>query len=197
VGVTREIDRTPTLFAAAVEQLRSVVVRPEITFDRIPAPQKIAPYAYALGAEVAVGHDELASGRLILLHDPAGNESWGGTFRFVTYARAEIEAEMAADPMLPTVGWSWLIEELDDYDTEYAAPSGSVTVVRSEPFGQMEDNGSDAQIEVRASWTPLLDQPGASAAHHANAWANLLGAMSGLPPLTPGVIPLQRKRGIR
>ena len=44
---------------------------------------------------------ELGTGRLVLLHDPAGHEAWQGTFRVVTYVRAELEPEMAADPLLP------------------------------------------------------------------------------------------------
>ena len=50
----------------------------------------------------------------------------------------------------------------------------------------------DAQIEVRASWTPHGDlEP------HATAWMELLGKLAGLPPLAPGVVPLTRRRAIR
>lgn len=162
----------------------------------MPAPQRIAPYSFAISGDVIVRDEELATGRFILLHDPAGNDAWGGTFRCVTFARADIEADMAADPVLPSVGWSWLTEALDAYGSAYTSASGSVTVVRSEGFGEMAGEGGDAQIEVRASWTPLLS-PAVSAASHASAWSHLLGAISGLPPLAPGVIPLQRKRGVR
>jgi hypothetical protein len=104
---------------------------------------------------------------------------------------------MAADPVLPSVGWSWLTEALDAYGSEYTAASGSVTVVRSEGFGEMVDDGSSAQIEVRASWTPEMDAPTSDTSGHASAWSNLLCAIAGLPPLSPGVIPLQRRRGPR
>lgn len=197
VGVTSEIDRTPTQFAVAVEQVRNAILRPEVVVDEMPAPQRIAPYSFAISGDVMVGEDELATGRFILLHDPAGNDAWGGTFRCVTFARADIEADMAADPVLPSVGWSWLTEALELYGSAYTAASGSVTVVRSVGFGEMEGDGADAQIEVRASWTPLDLSATVSAAGHATAWSHLLGAISGLPPLTPGVIPLQRKRGVR
>src|SRR5215208_5805715 len=112
----------------------------------------------------------------------------------MTLARAVVDAEMAADPVLPSVGWSWLTEALEAYGSDYIAASGSVTVVRSEGFGEMEADGSDAQIEVRASWTPLADVPPSDAGTHAAAWSNLLCAIAGLPPLAPGVIPLQRRR---
>ena len=63
---------------------------------------------------------ELATGRLVLLHDPAGHEAWQGTFRVVTYVRAELEPEMASDPLLPGVGWAWLTEALDGHGAGFA-----------------------------------------------------------------------------
>jgi hypothetical protein len=197
VAVRSEIDRTPAQFTDAVEQVRQAILRPEVVVDEMPAPQRIAPHAYAMSGDVVVDDEELATGRFILLHDPAGNDAWGGTFRCVTFARADIEADMAADPSLPAVGWSWLTEALDAYGSDYSAASGSVTVVRSEGFGEMAEDGGDAQIEVRASWTPRMSVPATGTGGHAGAWSNLLCAIAGLPPLAPGVIPLQRRRGAR
>ena len=65
-----------------------------------PAPQRIAPFAPGVGADVVVGGEELATGRLVLLHDPAGQDAWGGHFRVVTFIRAALEPEIAADPLL-------------------------------------------------------------------------------------------------
>jgi hypothetical protein len=202
VGVRSEIDRTPPAFTAAVEQVGRAVLRPEVVVDTMPAPQRIAPFAYAVSGDVITpgsaragtdGDDEIGTGRFILLHDPAGNDAWGGTFRCVTFARADVEPEMAADPSLPTVGWSWLTDALDSHGGDHIAASGSVTVVHTEGFGEMAPDGADAQIEVRASWTPTSDM-GA----HISAWSDLLCAIAGLPPLAPGVIPLQqRRRGTR
>ncbi|KQX75591.1 DUF3000 domain-containing protein [Aeromicrobium sp. Root472D3] len=197
MAVRSEIDRTPARFTEAVEQVRQAVLRPEVVVDEMPAPQRIAPHAFAMSGDVLVDDEELATGRFILLHDPAGNDAWGGTFRCVTFVRADIEADMAADPSLPAVGWSWLTEALDAYGSEYSAASGSVTVVRSEGFGEMAEDGGDAQIEVRASWTPHMEEPTTGTGGHAGAWSNLLCAIAGLPPLAPGVIPLQRRRGAR
>ena len=45
------------------------------------------------------GGEELGSGRFVLLHDPAGNTAWQGTFRCVTFARADIDPEMVTDPL--------------------------------------------------------------------------------------------------
>ncbi len=179
-------------FASAVEEVRAAVLRPEVVAHEMPAPQRIAPHSYAMTGDIVVGGDDLGEGRFVLLYDPAGNDAWQGTFRCVTFARADIDPEMAADPMLPAVGWSWLTESLTDHGAEMTVPSGSVTVVRSEGFGSMDQNGGDAQIEIRASWTPLTSKDA-----HAGAWSNLLCTLAGLPPLAAGVTALPNRRGQR
>ncbi|PZF79042.1 DUF3000 family protein, partial [Jiangella anatolica] len=94
----------PETFARAVAGLRSAAPRPEILLEEVGAPQRLAPYAFALSATVLRDGDEVATGRLILLHDPAGHEAWRGTLRLVTYVTAELEVDLAADPLLPGVG---------------------------------------------------------------------------------------------
>jgi hypothetical protein len=186
--------RATNVFGDAVNDMTRAVLRPEVTIDEIPAPQRIAPFAHAMSGDVLTSDGtESATGRFILLHDPAGNEAWDGTFRCVTFARADIEPEMAADPSLPSVGWTWLTDALDAHDAGYHAFSGSVTVVNTEAFGDMADKGADAQLELRASWTPK-----GPLGSHVAAWSDLLCAVAGLPPLTPGVIPLpsRRSRGL-
>ncbi|CAN5291761.1 DUF3000 domain-containing protein [soil metagenome] len=190
--VPGSIQGPPADFLAAVDEVRGVPLRSEVIAEEMPAPQRIAPHAYAMTGDVVVDDDELATGRFILLHDPKGNDAWNGTYRCVTFARADIETEMAVDPMLPAVGWSWLTDALDHHQAAYREASGSVTIVHSESFGEMTDNGSSAQIEVRASWTPESTK-GA----HAAAWADLLCMLAGLPPLTAGVTPLPNRRGQR
>ena len=187
MGVRSEIDRIPSAFVAAVEELRASTLRPEVAVDQIPAPQRIAPFAHAISGDVVLGDDEVATGRFILLHDPAGNDAWDGTFRCVTFARAEVEAEMAADPALASVGWSWLVDALQTHGGTSTAASGSVTVVTTESFGEMASDGSRAQVEVRASWTPT-----SPVGAHVAAWSDLLCTLAGLPPLSPDVVPLQR-----
>lgn len=127
-------DETPIPFRQAVEALRAARLRPEIEIDPTPAPKRLAPFAYALEAAVVErgagpdGEDrDLADGRLVVLHNPAGDETWQGTFRVVTLARAELEPEMGADPLLPEVSWSWLTGALDARGVHYGAPSGTVT----------------------------------------------------------------------
>lgn len=192
VGVSKDDDGTPAEFTAAVDQIRRAPLRPEVVAEEMPAPKRIAPFSYAMTGDIVVDQADLGTGRFILLHDPAGNDAWQGTFRCVTFARADIETDMAADPVLPAVGWSWLMEALTSHQADHIAASGSVTVVRSESFGSMEDDGGDAQLEVRASWTPLSGKEA-----HVSAWSDLLCTLAGLPPLEPGVIALPNRRGQR
>src|SRR5919202_3191765 len=128
---------TPAEFERAVAQLRSAKFRPEVFCEEMPAPQRIAPYASALSADVTVDGDEVGTGRIVLLHDPAGNDAWQGTFRCVAYARAEIDPEMANDPMLAEVGWSWLTEALVAHGAGFVASSGTATKVSTDSFGSM------------------------------------------------------------
>jgi hypothetical protein len=183
----------PEAFERALRSLRAVPLRSEVVLEEAPAPQRLAPYAVALTADVVVGGDEIATGRLVLLHDPAGHETWQGTFRLVTYVRAELEPEMAHDPLLPGVGWAWLEESLAARDAHYGAPSGTVTMVASESFGSMADRAATAEIEIRASWTPMDDDLGP----HLQAWCELLCTTAGLPPVPAGVLslPSRRSRG--
>src|SRR5688572_31559343 len=94
---------SPEQFRVAVEQMRAATLRPEIFCEEMPAPQRIAPYAAALSADVTVDGTDVGTGRIILLHDPAGNDAWDGTFRCVAYCRAEIELDLITDPLLADV----------------------------------------------------------------------------------------------
>lgn len=170
--------------------------RPEVSIEEIPSPQRIAPYSVAISAEVVVADDDRGSGRLVLLHDPAGNEAWDGTFRCVTYSKADVEPEMVRDPMLAEVVWSWLVEALETRGATYREPSGTVSAVISTPFGELAADPGSAEVEIRASWTPDLG-PGYSLAHHAAAWQDVLCTLSGLPPVPPGVVPLSARRSRR
>lgn len=191
----------PEDFRVAVAQLRAARLRPEVCCEEMPAPQRIAPFASALSADVTLDGVEVGTGRIVLLHDPAGNDAWEGTFRCVAYVRAEIDPEMANDPMLAEVGWSWLVEALAAHDATYGAPSGTVTKVASESFGTMADEEPSAQLELRASWTPLPDPAvagvGFDLGPHVEAWGELLCTASGLPPVPEGVTSMPSRRGQR
>ena len=99
----------PAQFREAVAAMNATTVRPEIELGPIRPPQRLAPFSYALGAEVR--HPETAIvpersegdafGRLILLHDPEGAEAWDGTMRLVAYIQADLDSSEAVDPLLP------------------------------------------------------------------------------------------------
>ncbi|MDQ1689106.1 MAG: hypothetical protein QOK42_2081 [Frankiaceae bacterium] len=183
---------TPAGFADAQAALRRARVRPEVLLGEAPAPQRLAPFSIALTAEVMVDGEELATGRLVVLHDPDGQEAWHGVTRLVAYAKAECEPEMVADPLLPSVGWAWLTEALEARGAAAVALSGTVTRVASESFGGLADagRGATAELELRASWTPLGDDLD----HHVEAWADLLCTAAGLPPVPQGVATLRPRR---
>lgn len=188
----------PAEFRAAVQSMRSAALRPEVLCEEMPAPQRIAPWASALSADVTVDDEDLGTGRIILLHDPDGNDAWGGTFRCVAYARAELDPELGSDPMLAAVGWSWLTEALEAHGADHHAASGTVTCVTTESFGGMAEEAGSAQVEIRASWTPELDEDGdLDMRPHVEAWGELLCTAVGLPPVPEGVTAMPSRRGQR
>ena len=192
----------PPEFLAAVATMRAARLRPEIHCEEMPAPQRIAPYAAALSADVTVDDEEIGTGRIILLHDPMGNDAWDGQYRCVAYARAEIDVELITDPMLAAVGWTWLTDALDAHGAAYQMASGTVTRVATESFGGMADDGATAQLEIRASWTPTMPEgsaadAGLDLAPHVEAWGELLCTAVGLPPVPDGVAVIPSRRGQR
>ncbi len=175
--------------AAGIEASRAV--RPEVSFDSEPAPRRLAPEAMAVAAAVEVGEDEIGAGRFVLLYDPAGQEGWAGPFRVIAYLRAELEPEIAADPLIGQVGWSWLLESLDTMRAGYAAPSGSVTRVVTEGFGMKADQPVTTEFEMRASWSPVGQSRDSYALdRHVAAWADALCVACGMPSAGPDVAQL-------
>ena len=172
------------------EQLTAPILalkpRGEILLEAVPAPQKLAPHALAMTADVL---EDAATGRFVLLHDPAGQEGWGGQWRCVTFSRSAIDLEMASDPLLPEIGWAWLLEALKKNDCEFTAPSGTVTRVASASFGALADREEDSEMEIRASWTPT---DGENLLSHVNAWLELLAMAAGLEPIPQGVSSIPR-----
>jgi len=171
----------PLPFSRAVSELQAARPRAEIRLEEVPAPQRLAPFAYALGATIVRGDEEVARGRLVLLYDPAGHEAWEGTLRLVTYVTAEMDPEMAADVLMPTVAWTWLTEALQHSGAGYKAIGGTITQTSSTGFGDLSAQPAMADIEIRASWTPVDDDLTA----HVHGWCSLMASTAGLPP--PGV----------
>ncbi len=144
---------------AALEAGRDAVasVRDDLEFEGWPAPKRLAPHAVALAATAFRDGEEAGEGKLMLLYDPAGQDGWTGTFRIVIQVQADVEEEMAADPLLGEVGWSWLTDALDLHAPGYAAPSGTVTRVITEGYGAKADDLPATGFELRASWCPADD----------------------------------------
>ena len=189
VAVRRMPDDAPEEFLGAVQRLRAARLRPEVTVEEVPAPQRIAPYAVAFTADVDDHGDDVATGRFVLLHDPSGHQAWSGTYRAVTFVRATLESDVGNDPMLGQIGWTWLEESLTAAGAEHIAAGGTVTRVVSDSFGALANRPVTVEIEVRASWTPVDD-----VVRHFEGWAALLCTVGGLPPLPPGVAALPRRR---
>ena len=200
VGTHSVPGENPAEFTQALRDLREVQLRPEVSVEEVPAPSRIAPYAVALTAEVVTAGvvtaglpaegDELASGRFVLLHDPSAPEPWDGVWRVVTFARAELEPELANDPMLGGVGWSWLMDALKARDAPFVAEGGTVTRVVSESFAALGERRTTVEMEIRASWTPT----GPNLGVHLQVWSDLLCMIAGLPPLPEGVVALPGRR---
>lgn len=180
----------PPAFRAALAGLSAVDLRPEIVVQELPAPSRLAPYAIALHAAVVTGDDELAEGRLVVLHDPEGQEVWAGETRCVAYVQAGVETDIASDPMLTSVGWSWLIEALDTAGATYTAEGGTVTRTTSERFGALVEHPVACDVEIRASWSPTGDDLGP----HLIAFGEVLCLAGGLPPMPPGVVAIPKRR---
>jgi len=179
----------PVTFQAALAGLDQIELRPEITVAPMPPPQRLAPFAVALLATAARDGEELAEGRLVVLHDPDGQDVWAGDTRCVAYVQSAVDIEMAADPLLPAVGWSWLTDALSGAGAEATAIGGTVTRTTSERFGALAETGPEADVEIRASWSPI-----GGLAPHVVAFGELLCAAAGLPPLPPGVTPIPQRR---
>ena len=190
-------DDAPEPFARALASMRAAQLRADLRLGEVPGPARAAPYAIALSGSLlrtgtAADHagddsdDELADGRFIVLHDPAGQEEWRGTFRVVTLVRGEVDAEMGSDPLLNEVAWTWTTDALHDQVGDVDALSGTVTRVVSQAFGAMAARQDHVEIEIRASWTPRTTDLGA----HLLAWEQMLAAVAGKPHLPDGVTPI-------
>lgn len=193
----RSVPSVTDPFTAALAQVTSVVARPELIVEEVPAPSRLAPFAVALTAELDdPGLD--ASGRFVLLHDPDGVSEWEGTFRAVIFARAELDLDMLADPVLHDVGWSWVTDTLEAHAAHVAQLGGTVTRTAGRSFGSLTDRPDDGFVEVRASWTPLEDpatgRPMDSMSQHVDAWLDLLAHLAGLTPLPSGVAHVRSPR---
>ncbi len=112
-------------------------LRPEVELTEIPAPSRMAPHTWAASGEVLMHDEELASGRLVVLFDPDGNEGWQGRWRMVALVQAQLEPEFAIESMLGDVAWSWVTESLELADASAHELGCTATRVVSQSYGAL------------------------------------------------------------
>jgi hypothetical protein len=168
----------PEPFRTAIASLQATSVRPQARVEPIRPPQRLAPWTYAVAVDVEAPDTDGATGRLVVLYDPDGVEAWDGELRLVGYAQADLSADMAGDPLLPAVGWSWLTESLGQRAAPYVALGGTVTQTTSTRFGDVHGPSSTTQLELRGSWTAT----DTDLSTHLLAFVDLLCNATGLPP---------------
>jgi len=177
-----EAPAPPAAFRRALADLRDARPRTEVRLRQIPAPEGQAPFAVALAADVCGGpgatDDVLATGRFVLLHDPAPDARWPGGFRAVTWIRASLEPDVALDQLAGAVAWTWLVEALERRHAEHSQAGGTATRSIAEGFGTLGTAPDATDIELRASWTPAPRDLGS----HLEAWSDMICAFAGLPP---------------
>jgi len=190
-------DEVPVEFSLALEHAGGAVFREELRVFETAAPEGLAPYQRAWAADVEPGRttsdDEYGTGRLVFLCDPGAPEAWGSPYRMVVFAQAPIDATMGQDQFLPKVAWSWLIDALDTRGAQYQHAAGTTTTILSTGFGELDDQGQGAQVEVRASWSPTSS----NLAPHLEAWSEFVCMLAGFPPTPDGVTALPTTRGPR
>ncbi|MDO5701455.1 MAG: DUF3000 domain-containing protein [Bowdeniella nasicola] len=178
----------PGEFVRALSSLRGHQLRPEISVEEIPGPTRLAPYAAALSAEVTrppSGEDLSGHAKFVVLYDPDGQPAWHGAFRLIILVRAPMDDEVADDPLLGEVGWSWLSSALEECGAGYHHLSGTVTRVLSESFGGLSLTDSSVDMEIRGSLTPVTEDLGP----HLKAWLRLIEMACDLTPLPQLITP--------
>jgi hypothetical protein len=214
----------PAAFAAAAAALRRLAERGplgEVTLFESAAPTRVAPFGVALSAELVAGPhirpdlraenadtaepEPVASGRFIVLHDPAGQPGWDADTRVVAFVRADVDPDMARDPLLAEVVWLWLGDAMTARGAECRAQGGTVTVTSSRRFGALAVDADptlephevseleSCEVELRCSWTPAQSPQESlteTLTSHLNAFCDLLATTAGRPPLAAGVVSL-------
>ena len=187
-----EQPKTPGPFGYALESLALASVRPELNLQQIAAPKNLADYAIAFTADVAVGskaeHTDLGTGRFVLLYQNQPQDQWGGHYRIIAFAKSPLETFIGADEMISEVAWSWLIDALHNRDAEATNEAGTATRVISTGFGSLSGQSDHAELELRASWSPVDNFD-----RHLEAWQDLICMMSGYPLLPANTTALRHR----
>ena len=168
-------------FAIALRSILDCDVRNELDVKEIDAPANLARHAVAFSCDVRPDsvHEkiDLGTGRLVLLWDDEPQKAWGSRFRVIAFAKSPLETEIGADEYSSGLAWSWLVAALDANEASYSAEAGTTTRVISTGFGALSNQAQHAELELRASWSPM----DTNIAAHMHAWQSLICMMSGLP----------------
>ena len=165
---------TPEEFAQIADQVQ---FREELQVVAAPAPKKLAPYGISLLGEID-SNRYFADSRIVILYNPEGDPAWNSSVRIIIFIKADIEAELADDPLILQIGWQWLQESLANSGASAMEISGTVTRTSAKGFGAIDEE-SPSTIEIRASWSPTeISQ----LEKHIEAWGNLVCTAAGLDP---------------
>ena len=168
-------------FISASQTLKFATMRDGLEVSQIASPQNLAASSIAFAAnmqdESAGVHGDLGTGRFILLHEPQEQEQWGGSFRIICFVKSPLETDLGSEEMISDVSWDWLTEALTRHGAEYAHAAGTATRIISSGFGSLAGQSDHAELEMRASWSPI----GSDISRHFEAWQDLVCIMSGLP----------------
>lgn len=165
---------SPADFGNLVDQVR---FRDELQVVTAPAPKKLAPFGISLLGEIESG-PHFADSRIVVLYNPDGDPAWNATARVIIFIKADIEVELADDPLILQIAWQWLQESLAKHDAAALEISGTVTRTSAKGFGAI-DEASPSTIEIRASWSPT---DVSRLANHIMAWGELVCTAAGLDP---------------
>ena len=165
--------KTPAEFTDALLTLRHAAYDSHVEVSEIPAPHGIAPFSAAIRMDCGSLEDNShsgGSGRLVILYDPQEQPGWQGRFRLVTMLSAHVDVDLVTEPLADQVCWSWFTDFLTQADASFFQAAGSVTRSHSASFGELEKRSESAEMELRASWTPLEND----LAPHAGAILSLI-----------------------
>ena len=96
----------PERFEEALLSMRHAPRPRGLVLDEVPAPRRLAPYAAALTAETVQteGGVPIATGRFVVLHDPAGQDAWNGDLHIIAMTRSRLDDEVGADHQIECSG---------------------------------------------------------------------------------------------
>lgn len=165
-------------------------IRSDLEIVRIPSPKGLAPQSVAFAINVLHSLDGVdhGSSRIVIAYDPEIPAGWHSALRIIGYAKSPIELEMAKDEFLANLPWEWLKDSLKGCQAAFSHEAGTSTVVVSTGHGSLVGQAQHAELEIRASWTPV----DLEISRHIFAWAEMLALISGLPPNSPVVARLDK-----